>query len=356
MASKEHESARIEQRITPPDVLAHRNELVRSLDDRAGELADKYLLPEEKLWFPDKFIPPSLEGKIDLRDREGVRVPRLLAVVLVGNGITEDGLSMFETMLNRAEGMADDTGADDTGHAKWSRGWTAEELRHGRVIRSYLECVPTVNLAAVDRIQHKYIAGGFDPGIRRDPYRLVVYPSMQEPATETPHKRTGHTAHDHELLVLAKTSIQVGSDEGRHGNYYADMGREIIALDPEGFIDEYHYIAHERMMVMPGANMDGFDVFMNAAIAMDMYGPADYVKIAADLNKRWDLEHLSLSGAADEKREILLRKYTHSRAERLREKQTGRKKAAESLLGARIPWLMDPVITQADLAEVGLAA
>lgn len=353
---KERQATPIEQRITPPEVLAHRNELVRSLDDRAGALADKYLLPEEKIWFPDKFIPPSLEGKIDLRDREGVRVPRLLAVVLVGNGITEDGLSMFETMLNRAEGMADDTGADDTGHAKWSRGWTAEELRHGRVIRSYLECVPSVDLSAVDRIQHKYIAGGFDPGIRRDPYRLVVYPSMQEPATETPHKRTGHAAHDHELLVLTKTSIQVGSDEGRHGNYYADMGSEIIDRDPEGFIDEYYYIAHERKMVMPGANMDGFAVFMNAAIALDAYGPADYVKIVADLNARWDLEHLSLTGDADRKREKLLGEYTHERATRLREKQVGRGRAARALLGASTPWLKDPVITQADLAQVGLAA
>ena len=336
--------------------LAARNELVRSLDAQAGKLADKYLVSPDKLWFPEKFIPQTLEGKMSLRDQEGVHIPRLLSLVVVGNGITEDGLPMFETMTNRPVGAADETGADDTGHARWSRGWTAEELRHGRTIRSYLECVPAVDLSAVDRVQHTYISDGFDPGIGRDPYRVIIYPSMQEPATEISHKRSGQLAKKSGAPTLAGLCAYTGADEGRHGGYYKDMGRSIIEEDPEGFVDEYYYIAHEHKMVMPGERMDGFDVFMTAAIATDVYGPADYVKIVADLNKAWDLEHLSLTGDADRKREKLLTKYTPERAQRLREGQSTRQKAVQALAGASVSWLRDPVITEADLAQVGLTA
>lgn len=341
---------------TQSATLDARNELVRSLDRRAGELADKYLVPVEKLWFPEKFIPPTLEGKMDLRDAEAAQIPRLLSIVLTGNGITEDGLPMFETMTNRPVGTSDETGADDTGHARWSRGWTAEELRHGRAIRGYLECVPAVDLAAVDRVQHGYVSDGFDPGIGRDPYRVIIYPAMQEPATEISHKRTGQLARDAEADTLARLCAYTGADEGRHGGYYRDMGSAIIGEDPEGFVDEFYYIAHEHMMIMPGQRMDGFDVFTAAAIATDVYGPADYVKIVADLNKAWDLEHLSLVGDADRKRETLLKKYTIERAQRLREKQVGREKAIDALRGKSISWLRDPVITDADLRQVGLAA
>ncbi len=336
--------------------LAARNELVRSLDRTAGALADKYLVPKERLWFPEKVVPQTLEGKMELRDQEGVQLPRLLSVVVVGNGITEDGLPMFETMTNRPIGTSDETGADDTGHARWSRGWTAEELRHGRAIRGYLECVPAVDLSTVDRVQHGYISDGFDPGIGRDPYRVVIYPAMQEPATEISHKRTGQVARAAGAQTLARLCAYTGADEGRHGGYYRDMGSAIAAVDPEGFVSEFHYIAHEHKMAMPGQRMDGFDVFTAAAIATDVYGPADYIKIVADLNKAWDLEHLSLTGEADRKREELLKKYTPERALRLREAQVGRKKAVQALTGASISWLRDPVITNADLAQVGLAA
>jgi len=61
-----------------------------------------------------------------------------LLVVLVGDAITEEALPTYQTLINRHEGLAGATGADPSPWAQWSRGWTAEENRHGELLNRYL--------------------------------------------------------------------------------------------------------------------------------------------------------------------------------------------------------------------------
>jgi acyl-[acyl-carrier-protein] desaturase len=59
-------------------------------------------------------------------------------VVLVGDMITEEALPTYLGMINTLDGVRDDTGADATPWARWTRAWVAEEKRHGEALSRYL--------------------------------------------------------------------------------------------------------------------------------------------------------------------------------------------------------------------------
>ena len=89
-------------------------------------------------------------------------VPDDLLIVLVGNTVTEEALPNYQTMLNRHPGVTDDTGASDTPWARWSRGWTAEEYRHGTILTRYLYLSGRVDLRAVEITTQHLIRNGFN--------------------------------------------------------------------------------------------------------------------------------------------------------------------------------------------------
>ena len=59
-------------------------------------------------------------------------------VVLIGDMVTEEALPTYQTLLNTFEGCDDPDGDTDSAWAKWSRGWTSEENRHGDLLNKYL--------------------------------------------------------------------------------------------------------------------------------------------------------------------------------------------------------------------------
>ena len=68
---------------------------------------------------------------------------------LVGDMITEEALPTCMSMINGLDGVRDETGSDDTPWATWTRGWTAEEKRHGEALGRYLWMTGRVNGRAV---------------------------------------------------------------------------------------------------------------------------------------------------------------------------------------------------------------
>ncbi|MDG1833354.1 MAG: acyl-ACP desaturase [Verrucomicrobiota bacterium] len=89
----------------------------------------------EECWQPQDLLP-DLTGD-DWADRVGkFREPAkglsdAVLVVLVGDMVTEEALPTYQSLLNGFEGIGDKTGADKSSWAQWTRGWTAEENRHG---------------------------------------------------------------------------------------------------------------------------------------------------------------------------------------------------------------------------------
>ena len=84
-----------------------------------------------------------------------------LLVVLVGDMVTEEALPSYAVSLNGL--VRDHEGTSPAPWARWLRGWTAEENRHGDLLNAYLRLTGRVDMRAVERTIHHLIANGFNP-------------------------------------------------------------------------------------------------------------------------------------------------------------------------------------------------
>ena len=106
--------------------------------------------------------------------------------------VTEEALPSYSVALNGL--VRDQEGTSPAPWARWLRGWTAEENRHGDLLNAYLRLTGRVNMRAVERTVHHLIANGFNPKSHADPYNLLVYTSFQERATRISHGNVGRSA------------------------------------------------------------------------------------------------------------------------------------------------------------------
>ncbi len=119
----------------------------------------------------------------ELRARSA-SLPDELLIVLVGDMITEEALPTYMSMINTLDGVRDESGADDTPWATWTRAWTAEEKRHGEALGRYLWLTGRVNGKSVDTTIQRLISAGMSPQTENNPYMGFIYTSFQERATK----------------------------------------------------------------------------------------------------------------------------------------------------------------------------
>ena len=238
-------------------------------------------------------------------------VPDDLMVVLVGDMVTEEALPTYQTLLNTFEGCDDPTGDADTPWARWSRGWTSEENRHGDLLNKYLYLSGRTDMRAIEvTIQH-LITSGFNPGAEKDPYRGFVYTSFQERATRISHGNVGKLAAQHGDSNMRRICAKIAGDEGRHEKAYQTFCEEILKRDPDGLIMTFGDMMRGQI-VMPaelmtdGVNPTLYEDFAEVAQRLGVYTAIDYAEIIGHLVKRWDLENLEgLSAEAEKEREYL---------------------------------------------------
>eukprot|EP01018_Ginkgo_biloba_P001012 Gb_25467 [translate_table: standard] len=80
----------------------------------------------------------SFQDEIKELQERALEIPDEYYVCLVGDMITEEALPTYMSLLNRTDGMRDETGASSPPWAVWTRAWTAEENRHGDLLNKYL--------------------------------------------------------------------------------------------------------------------------------------------------------------------------------------------------------------------------
>eukprot|EP00540_Astrosyne_radiata_P001086 CAMPEP_0116842278 /NCGR_PEP_ID=MMETSP0418-20121206/11421_1 /TAXON_ID=1158023 /ORGANISM="Astrosyne radiata, Strain 13vi08-1A" /LENGTH=309 /DNA_ID=CAMNT_0004472857 /DNA_START=767 /DNA_END=1697 /DNA_ORIENTATION=+ len=271
----------------------------------------------ESAWQPQDFLPDlSKEGwqdEIEDVRRQAANIPDDLLVVLVGDMITEEALPTYQTLLNTFEGCDDPTGTSEGGWARWSRGWTSEENRHGDLLNKYLYLTGRCDMRSIEvTIQH-LITKGFNPDARKDPYRGFVYTSFQERATKISHGNVAKMAARCGDKNLSKICAKIASDEGRHERAYQTFVKEILKRDPDGIIRVFADMMRGQI-TMPAEQMtDGKDPdlytsFSGVAQRLDVYTGFDYADIVEHLINTWDLENIEgLSGEAERDREYLCR-------------------------------------------------
>lgn len=141
-------------------------EIFKSLENWATQNVLPLLKPVEKCWQPQNFLPdPTLpfsdftEQVKELRERTA-GLPDEYFVVLVGDMITEDAIPTYQTMINTLDGVKDETGASSSPWATWTRCWTAEENRHGDLLRTYLYLSGRVDMLMIEKTLQYLIRAG----------------------------------------------------------------------------------------------------------------------------------------------------------------------------------------------------
>jgi len=314
-------------------------EVVEDFSPVVDEMVNKILLETgEKSWQPQDYLPDMtqenwLEEVTELREM-AAGVSDELLVVLIGDMVTEEALPTYQTLLNTFEGCDDPTGTSESAWAKWSRGWTSEENRHGDLLNKYLYLGGRCDMRSIEvTIQH-LITSGFNPGAQMDPYRGFVYTSFQERATKISHGNVGKLARKMGDNNLSRICAIIAGDEGRHEKAYQRFSQEILDRDPDGFLAVFADLMRGQI-VMPAELMtDGkdpnlYENFSNVAQRLGVYTAVDYAEILEHLVRIWDLENLDgLSSDAEKDREFLCK--LPLRYKKLAERSMNKaKKAAE---------------------------
>lgn len=265
-------------------------------------------------WQPTDYLP-DLAGdgwheELALLRRQAGALPDDLLVVLVGDMVTEEALPSYSLALNHL--VQDRTGTGAGPWARWLRGWTAEENRHGDLLNAYLRLGGRVDMRAVEETVQTLIANGFDSGSAGDPYNLLIYTSFQERATRVSHGNAGRLAESAGDTFLARMCRMIAGDEAKHEAFYSRMTSEVLDLDPAGAVLAFAAML-DRQIAMPGRLMgdgrepDLFDRFAAVAQRTGVYTVHDYADIIEHLVGVWDIGGRSVSGAAARAQEAICR-------------------------------------------------
>lgn len=254
-----------------------------------------------ELWFPSDLLAPEPDTDPDrhvqtLRERAvGISLPARVALCL--NTLTEEGLPHFHRILSQYLGP-------DSIWAKWNNLWTAEEDRHGAVLHDYARDTRLLNHPVVERMQFEYLKAGFEPAWDRDPYRVFVYTSLQERATQVSHSNTGKLAGAQEPLI-GEILSRIAQEEARHYGFYRSIFERVLERDPNRALESAATIMPS--IEMPGVTMPHFRDMADVVRRAGIYGPRDYLRIVEDLIRYWAIDQLTdLNEAGRVAQEVIL--------------------------------------------------
>ena len=299
----------------PDDLLISRGEVLEQLEGYLKDNIYEFLKPVENSWQPADFLPDSRRDTFfdevkELREKASGLSYDLLAV-LIGDTITEEALPNYEAWFHELDSMKRD---HDNGWARWIRGWTAEENRHGDLLNRYLYLSGRVNMREFEISTQHLINDGFDLGMAHDPYKAFVYTSYQEMATNVSHRRVGQLARIAGDDQLSKICGMIAGDENRHAKAYKTFVSKIFELDPSEMMIAFGHMMRNKI-VMPAHYMRelGVDMgktfghFTDAAQRLGVYTSNDYTEILDTLIDEWEVsKRTGLTPAAEKERDYLM--------------------------------------------------
>lgn len=289
------------------DELEKNREVIVSMQSIAGQAVDTFLVDSTTAWQPTDFLPdmaaPGAFENLKALQQRAEGLPGEIITSLVGNMITEEALPTYQTFFNLIKGVNEEGNiASESGWVRWSRGWTAEENRHGDLLNKYLYLSGRADMKQVEITIHNLLSNGFDPRTESDPYQAIIYTSFQERATKISHVNTGKLADKYGDPVLSRICKTIAGDEARHEKAYKSFMTKIFEIDPDGAL-----VAFEKMMkkqiAMPAILMDKapvdslFSQFSAITQKMGIYTTFDYAAIIKHLTDLWKIN--TLTGLSD---------------------------------------------------------
>ncbi len=253
------------------------------------------------LWFPSELLRPKPDTDPDahvqgLRERaRGISLPARVALAL--NLLTEEGLPHFHRLLAVYLGST-------SFWSRWTNLWTAEEDRHGAVLHDYCRDSEVLNTPVLEKMQFEYLRAGFEPVWDKDPYRVFVYTTLQERATQASHAATGKLASETEPMI-GEVLANVAKEEARHYAFYREIFKGVLERDPNRAL--VSAAAVMPAIDMPGVLMPHFREMADVIRRAGIYGPRDYLKIVQEQIRYWKIDALEgLSEAGRQAQETIL--------------------------------------------------
>jgi acyl-[acyl-carrier-protein] desaturase len=242
-------------------------------------------IAKRRLWFASDYLPSDEQMNDDeeanraaLQERargigDAVRVAVTISL------LTEEGLPHFHRLIATHLGP-------ESIWTRWNGIWTAEEDRHGGVLRDYARDARLFRFRDIEMMQYAYQEAGFHPAWDRDPYKVFTYTSLQERATQTTHANTGKHAGVHEP-TLQGILTSIAADEARHYSFYRRIFKGLLDVDVNRALQSALQILPS--IDMPGIAMPQFREMADVVRRTGIYGPWEYKKIVDDLLEFWEI-------------------------------------------------------------------
>ncbi|MEW2624019.1 acyl-ACP desaturase [Streptomyces sp. NPDC048106] len=183
-----------------------------------------------KDWMPHEYVPwgdgrnfPALfeDGEAWAKDQS--KVTDIGRTALVVNLLTEDNLPSYHHEIASLFGR-------DGAWGTWVHRWTAEEGRHGIVMRDYLLASRAVDPDQLERFRMAHMSEGFESDNRHSMLHSVAYVAFQELATRISHRNAGHQSGD---PVCDRMLARIATDENLHMVFYRNLLKAAFDLAPD---------------------------------------------------------------------------------------------------------------------------
>ena len=255
-----------------------------------------------KEWHPHDYVPWD-EGR-NFAELGGVdydpaqsKLSDVAKAAMVTNLLTEDNLPSYHREI--AENFSRD-GAWGT----WVGRWTAEENRHGIVMRDYLVVTRGVDPVALEQARMIHMTNGFasPAGSETGLLHSVSYVTFQELATRVSHRNTGKVCDD----PIADRMLQrIAADENLHMIFYRNISAAALDIAPDQTLEALSDIVMNFQM--PGAGMPNF---RRNGVLMAKHGIYDLRQHLEDVVwpvlRKWRIfEREDFTGRGESKREEL---------------------------------------------------
>ncbi|MEV5831692.1 acyl-ACP desaturase [Spirillospora sp. NPDC052242] len=205
-----------------------------------------------KEWFPHQYVPWS-EG----RDYDGPlggeewsleqsKLSQEARESLIVNLLTEDNLPGYHNAIATVFGQEGAWGA-------WVNRWTAEENRHGIVLRDYLTVTRAVDPIALERARMQHMEQGYAATHGDSFLHGTAYVSFQELATRVSHRNTGRASGD---PVCEQMMVRIAADENLHMIFYRNLLGAALEIAPNETMRAITDVV--KAFEMPGTGIEGF--------------------------------------------------------------------------------------------------
>lgn len=225
-------------------------ELLRELEPVAEANVNRHL-GMAKDWHPHDYVPWD-EGRNFAAmggedwDPTQSRLDDVAKAAMITNLLTEDNLPSYHREIA-------DSFSRDGAWGTWVGRWTAEENRHGIVMRDYLVVTRGVDPVALENARIEHMTNGFASPNETGMLHSVAYVTFQELATRVSHRNTGHACKD---PIADKMLQRIAADENLHMIFYRNICEAALDVAPTQTLEAITDVLVNFQM--PGANMPNF--------------------------------------------------------------------------------------------------